>query len=60
MAGPTAIINKLIDRLNVTADCSNFNTLPDLGFVIGDHILSLAQLERFCLELRLQFANECL
>lgn len=41
MAGPTNIINKLIDQLNVTADCSNFDTLPDLGFVIGDHILNL-------------------
>jgi len=41
MAGPTDIINSLIDRLNVAATCSNYHTLPDLGFVVGGHILNL-------------------
>jgi len=41
MAGPTEIINSLIDKLNVANDCSNFKKLPDLGFIVGDHILNL-------------------
>merc|ERR1719451_111315 len=41
MAGPTEIINTLIDKLNVANDCSNFKGLPDLGFIVGDHILNL-------------------
>jgi hypothetical protein len=41
MAGPTEVVNALIDRLAVASDCSNFNTLPDMGFLVGDHILNL-------------------
>merc|ERR1719159_278001 len=41
MAGPTEIINALIDKLNVANDCSNYKGLPDLGFILGDHILNL-------------------
>merc|ERR1719399_2160105 len=41
MAGPTEIINALIDKLNVANDCSNFKGLPDLGFILGEHILNL-------------------
>ena len=41
MAGPTDIINTLIDKLAVKSDCSNYKKLPDLGFVVGDHILNL-------------------
>lgn len=41
MAGPTEIVNTLIKKLNVANDCSNFDTLPVLGFVVGDHILNL-------------------
>jgi cathepsin D len=41
MAGPTDIINSLIDKLAVKSDCSNYKKLPDLGFVVGDHILNL-------------------
>mmetsp|Transcript_23801 Transcript_23801/g.62712 ORF Transcript_23801/g.62712 Transcript_23801/m.62712 type:complete len:409 (-) Transcript_23801:93-1319(-) len=41
MAGPTDIINALIDKLAVKSDCSNYKKLPDLGFVVGDHILNL-------------------
>merc|ERR1719399_1141851 len=41
MAGPTEIINSLIDKLNVANDCSNFKGLPDLGFIVGEHILNL-------------------
>lgn len=41
LAGPTDVINDLSSRLNVKSDCSNFNQLPDLGFVMGDNILNL-------------------
>lgn len=41
MAGPTEIINSLIDKLSVANDCSNFKSLPDLGFVVGGHALTL-------------------
>jgi len=41
LAGPTEVINDLSRRLNVKPDCSNFNQLPKLGFVLGEHVLNL-------------------
>jgi|Transcript_93375 saccharopepsin len=41
LAGPTDVINDLSGRLNVKSDCSNYKSLPDLGFVIGENILNL-------------------
>jgi len=41
LAGPTEVINELSKRLDVRSDCSNYHTLPTLGFVLGDHILNL-------------------
>merc|ERR1719159_2316799 len=41
LAGPTDVITELSKRLDVKSDCSNFNNLPDLGFVMGDNILNL-------------------
>jgi hypothetical protein len=41
LAGPTEVINDLSSRLNVKSDCSNYDDLPHLGFVMGDHILNL-------------------
>jgi len=41
LAGPTDVINDLSRRLNVKQDCSNYKELPDLGFVMGEHILNL-------------------
>eukprot|EP00747_Dinoflagellata_sp_TGD_P211151 gnl/TRDRNA2_/TRDRNA2_84354_c0_seq3.p1 gnl/TRDRNA2_/TRDRNA2_84354_c0~~gnl/TRDRNA2_/TRDRNA2_84354_c0_seq3.p1 ORF type:complete len:451 (+),score=110.54 gnl/TRDRNA2_/TRDRNA2_84354_c0_seq3:160-1512(+) len=41
LAGPTDVINDLSQRLNVKSDCSNYKDLPDLGFVMNDHILNL-------------------
>merc|ERR1719444_298001 len=41
MAGPTEIVNALISKLKVTNNCSNFEKLPVLGFVVGDHTLDL-------------------
>merc|ERR1719375_2855405 len=41
LAGPTDIINSLIDRLSVADDCANFKKLPPLGFVVQGHVLNL-------------------
>merc|ERR1719453_258302 len=41
LAGPTDIINALIDRLAVADDCANYKKLPDLGFIVEGHILNL-------------------
>merc|ERR1712070_561831 len=41
LAGPSDIVGKLQDKLNAAEDCSNYKHLPQLGFVIGKHILNL-------------------
>lgn len=41
LAGPTDVINDLSSRLNVKSDCSNYDSLPNLGFVMGEHVLNL-------------------
>mmetsp|Transcript_54395 Transcript_54395/g.100055 ORF Transcript_54395/g.100055 Transcript_54395/m.100055 type:complete len:431 (-) Transcript_54395:137-1429(-) len=42
LAGPSDIVEKLRDMLNVASDCSNFHQLPKLGFVIGSQVLNLS------------------
>lgn len=41
LAGPSEVVEELAKKLNVLVDCSNFEELPKLGFVIGGHILNL-------------------
>merc|ERR1719375_2883479 len=41
LAGPTDVINELSNRLDVKHDCSNFDQLPDLGFVMSNHIMNM-------------------
>lgn len=41
LAGPTDVINELSKRLDVKADCSNYKSLPNLGFVLGENIMNL-------------------
>eukprot|EP00746_Dinoflagellata_sp_MGD_P091091 gnl/MRDRNA2_/MRDRNA2_36058_c0_seq1.p1 gnl/MRDRNA2_/MRDRNA2_36058_c0~~gnl/MRDRNA2_/MRDRNA2_36058_c0_seq1.p1 ORF type:complete len:481 (-),score=65.51 gnl/MRDRNA2_/MRDRNA2_36058_c0_seq1:13-1356(-) len=41
LAGPSHIISALSEKLNVSNSCSNFATLPDLGFLIQGHVLNL-------------------
>merc|ERR1719379_1414113 len=41
LAGPTDVISRLATHLDVKSDCSNYHNLPDLGFVVGEHILNL-------------------
>lgn len=41
LAGPTDVIEKLQDLIDIHSDCSNFDTLPKLGFVVDSHPLNL-------------------
>jgi hypothetical protein len=41
LAGPTELIGRLSRILNVKSDCSNYDKLPELGFIIGGKILKL-------------------
>lgn len=41
LAGPSEVVAALVDKLQVADDCSNLQSLPDLGFIVGDHILNL-------------------
>jgi len=41
LAGPSEVVDMLMERLHVAQDCSNFNSLPDLGFVIEGHVFNL-------------------
>jgi hypothetical protein len=41
LAGPTETIGKLRTVLDVKSDCTNYDALPKLGFIIGGHILAL-------------------
>jgi hypothetical protein len=42
IAGPTSVIEALSSSLNVQSDCSNYKSLPKLGFIIGGLVLNLA------------------
>merc|ERR1719507_592272 len=33
LAGPSRLIRQLVAKLRVAIDCSNFDSLPDLGFI---------------------------
>jgi len=41
LAGPTEIILELSLRLDVQPDCSNFHSLPRLGFLVNGQVLNL-------------------
>jgi len=41
LAGPSDVISTLSSTLNVKGDCSNFESLPKLGFLIKGHVLNL-------------------
>jgi len=42
LAGPTPLVEKIEHILNVQSDCGNFHQLPELGFIIGEKVLSLS------------------
>merc|ERR1719230_644873 len=41
LAGPSDLVDKLTELVGAKSDCSNFDSLPKLGFQIGDRILNL-------------------
>jgi hypothetical protein len=41
LAGPSHVVDVLVNKLQVSDDCSNLNKLPDLGFIVEGHTLSL-------------------
>lgn len=41
IAGPSILINSVLAGLNVMVDCSNFDSLPILGFVFGSTIFNI-------------------
>lgn len=41
LAGPSSVVENLGTKLNVKDDCSNFASLPMLGFAVGNKVLNL-------------------
>jgi hypothetical protein len=41
LAGPSDVMDELAKQLNVLVDCSNYDQLPKLGFILDGHILNL-------------------
>ncbi|OLP76762.1 Cathepsin E [Symbiodinium microadriaticum] len=41
LAGPPALVNSLQERVSARADCSNYDSLPNIGFKVGNKILNL-------------------
>lgn len=41
LAGPSSVIAELQDKLDVAPDCSNMKDLPNIGFAVGDKVLTL-------------------
>jgi hypothetical protein len=41
LAGPSEVIERLSERLELKDDCSNFDAMPLLGFAIKDKVLNL-------------------
>mmetsp|Transcript_24484 Transcript_24484/g.64601 ORF Transcript_24484/g.64601 Transcript_24484/m.64601 type:complete len:412 (-) Transcript_24484:169-1404(-) len=42
LAGPTHLIKQMNTLLDVKNDCSNYHALPELGFIVGGRVLTLA------------------
>eukprot|EP00929_Paragymnodinium_shiwhaense_P089604 TRINITY_DN4975_c0_g4_i1.p1 TRINITY_DN4975_c0_g4~~TRINITY_DN4975_c0_g4_i1.p1 ORF type:complete len:504 (-),score=188.35 TRINITY_DN4975_c0_g4_i1:304-1815(-) len=41
LAGPSDLVDKLSNMVDAKSDCSNFDSLPKLGFQIGNKVLNL-------------------
>jgi len=41
LAGPSELVDKLSNMVGAKEDCSNFDSLPKLGFQMGDKVLNL-------------------
>lgn len=42
LAGPSDLVDQLSTKLEAKDDCSNFDTLPAIGFKVGNKVLNLA------------------
>lgn len=42
LAGPSDLVNDLDRRIGAKEDCSNFHSLPTIGFMVGNKILNLS------------------
>eukprot|EP00747_Dinoflagellata_sp_TGD_P101953 gnl/TRDRNA2_/TRDRNA2_168513_c0_seq5.p1 gnl/TRDRNA2_/TRDRNA2_168513_c0~~gnl/TRDRNA2_/TRDRNA2_168513_c0_seq5.p1 ORF type:complete len:588 (+),score=157.98 gnl/TRDRNA2_/TRDRNA2_168513_c0_seq5:86-1849(+) len=41
LAGPSDLVDKLTEMIGAKDDCSNYDSLPKLGFQVGDKVLNL-------------------
>jgi len=41
ITGPDEVITAILNEVDMKADCSNVNILPDISFILGNHVLSL-------------------
>jgi len=41
LAGPSDLVDSLSSKIGARSDCSNFDSLPMLGFQLGDRVLNL-------------------
>merc|ERR1719235_642957 len=41
LAGPSDLVDQLSSKIGASSDCSNFATLPKLGFKLGNKVLNL-------------------
>eukprot|EP00933_Yihiella_yeosuensis_P073066 TRINITY_DN81640_c0_g1_i1.p1 TRINITY_DN81640_c0_g1~~TRINITY_DN81640_c0_g1_i1.p1 ORF type:complete len:566 (+),score=130.06 TRINITY_DN81640_c0_g1_i1:120-1817(+) len=42
LAGPTDLVNALDEKIGAKDDCSNYDTLPNIGFMVDGRVLNLA------------------
>jgi hypothetical protein len=42
LAGPTSLVEQMESLLDVQSDCGNFHQLPELGFIIGEKVMTLS------------------
>lgn len=45
ISGPTSEITAILSALGIRDDCSNYETLPELGFVFGERVMYIEQTE---------------
>lgn len=45
ISGPTSEITAILSALGIRDDCSNYEVLPPLGFMFGEHVMYIEQTE---------------
>lgn len=59
IAGPASGISAIMAQANVSADCSNLDDLPDVGFVMNDYEFKLTP-KQYVIQVETQQGNECI